>query len=120
MLANENEDDDWEDPAAAEQSDSEADSEEAEPPSSPEAEEGDDPRVMGVARTLHKNLGHPSRRALVRALRLRGAPKAIISAIKRLKCSICDALKPPRTHRSSALLRARYFLDRVHIDLLQI
>ena len=76
--------------------------------------------MMGMVRTLHKNLGHPSRRALARALRLRGAPKAVISAAKRLKCSVCDALKSPRTRRSAALPRARYFLDRVHIDLLQI
>ena len=81
MIVAEADDDGWDGPAAGEYSDSEAGSEE-EPEAEAETEE--DKRLTGMVRTIHKNLGHPSKRALARALRMRGAPAAAIRAVKRL------------------------------------
>ena len=52
---------------------------------------------------IHKNLGHPSKELLCRALRIGGANKIAIRAASELKCDVCAETKPPKSHLPSKL-----------------
>ena len=69
---------------------------------------------------LHLQTGHQSRRRLVRALAIAGAPEEAIRAAKHLRCEVCHERQRPRTHRVASLPRPRYFGDVVHADLVQV
>ena len=52
---------------------------------------------------IHKNLGHPSKELLCRALRIGGANKIAIRAASDLKCDVCAVNKPSTSHLPSKL-----------------
>ena len=52
---------------------------------------------------IHKNLGHPSKELLCRALRIGGANKVAIRAATELKCDVCSESKPPKSHLPAKL-----------------
>ena len=60
---------------------------------------------------VHKNLVHPSKELLCRALRIGGANKIAISAATELKCDVCSENKPPKSHCTE-------FIQGVGVDLL--
>ena len=47
---------------------------------------------------IHKNLKHPSKELLCRALRIYGANKIAIRAASEFKCDACSENKPPKSH----------------------
>ena len=47
---------------------------------------------------VHKNLEHPSKELLCRALRIGGANRIAIRAASQLKCDACSENKPPKSH----------------------
>ena len=65
----------------------------------PHLEEAKDPEEtpngvrLAVMRS-HKNLGHPSKELLCRALRIGGANRVAIRAATELKCNVCSKSKP--------------------------
>ena len=58
---------------------------------------------------VHKNLGHPSKELLCRALRSGGANKMAIKAASELKYAVCSENKPPKSHLPAKL--AETFTD---------
>ena len=52
---------------------------------------------------IHKNLGHPSKELLCRALRIGGANKIVIRAASQLECDVCAENKPPKSHLPAKL-----------------
>ena len=47
---------------------------------------------------VHKNLAHPSKELLCRALRICVANKVAIRAATELKCDVCSETEPPKGH----------------------
>ena len=67
---------------------------------------------------LHQRLGHPSSTALMRMLRLSGAPKHMVDAAKDYRCPVCESAAPPsRPVRQKATPRPAGFNVEVHVDL---
>ena len=54
--------------------------------------------VLKQIMKLHTQTGHQSKRRLVRALAIAGAPEEAIRAAKLLKCEVCHERQRPRTH----------------------
>ena len=52
---------------------------------------------------VHKNLEHPSKELLCRALRNGGANRIAIRAASQLKCDACSENKPPKSHLPAKL-----------------
>lgn len=55
-------------------------------------------RVATALRRLHQNLGHPSKRELVRHLRLSGAPEELIRGVEAMQCTVCASNARPKSH----------------------
>ena len=53
---------------------------------------------------IHKNLKHPSKELLCRALRIYGANKIAIRAASEFKCDACSESKPPKSHLPAKLI----------------
>lgn len=76
--------------------------------------------VMRAVGRLHRNLKHPSKLQLVRALRHRGATDAAIEVAERLCCTTCEELGRPGVGRKRCLAKLRKaskFGDQVALDL---
>ena len=54
---------------------------------------------------IHKNLGHPNKELLCRALRIGAANKIALRAASELKCDVCSENKPPKSHLLAKLCR---------------
>ena len=66
----------------------------------------------------HRQLGHPTRAALVRMLKLGGASQDALRYASRFHCSVCAARKPPSHPKpSTATTRPFGFNVHLHIDL---
>ena len=52
---------------------------------------------------VHKNLRHPSKELLCRALRNGGANKIATRAASEVKCDVCSENKPPKSHLPAKL-----------------
>ena len=52
-------------------------------------------RIQSYLHLVHVNLGHPSRKVLVRMLRTRGASPVVQAHAREFSCDLCDALKGP-------------------------
>ena len=62
------------------------------------------PNVVRLAiMRIHKNLEHPSKELLCRALRIGGANRIAIRAASQLKCDACSENKPPKSHLPAKL-----------------
>ena len=66
---------------------------------------------------IHENMGHPSNRTLVRALRLGGAKRRYILAAARHRCGACEAQKRPAGPIASRSPNSFVFNDVVGLDL---
>ena len=70
---------------------------------------------------VHRNLGHPSRQVMTRALRHAGAKKEVIEFVKHhFRCDLCDRKQLPSSHRPSKLQTAMEFNSVVGIDIFQV
>eukprot|EP00435_Cladocopium_sp_Y103_P068690 s358_g32.t1 len=75
-------------------------------------------KAAGALRRLHQNLGHPTRRELVRHLRLGGANKQLVEAAERLQCRTCARCSRPKTHRVAKPTALLDFNEAVSMDIL--
>ena len=70
---------------------------------------------------VHRNLGHPSLQAFIRALRHAGAKKEVVEWTKHhFKCPLCERKQQPSSHRPSHLQKSMNFNEVVGIDLIQL
>ena len=89
----------------------------------PEAPKDDErfpavPYADETLQKLHQRLGHPSSTALMRMLRLSGAPKHMVDAAKDYRCPVCESAAPPsRPVQQKATPRPAGFNVEVHVDL---
>ena len=56
----------------------------------------EDSKLIIAIKTLHSNLGHPSSRALARAIKLSGDSDETVSAVLAFRCPTCVQLKEPK------------------------
>ena len=69
---------------------------------------------------LHRNLGHPTNRDLVRLLTEKQADPAVIEAAEKHTCNLCDVHRPPAGVPVSSMPRALCFNHRVQADTLWV
>ena len=82
------------------------------------AESPSTPALMTAIKTLHSNLGHPSSRALARAIRLTGGSDEAVAAALAYRCPTCVRLKEPKPVNPAKLNdKFNNFSDLVCIDL---
>ena len=85
-----------------------------------DAEEKETERTTRLAvAKLHVNLGHPSNKALARAIRLTGGSDLAISIALAHKCPVCERLKTPTnpSHQAAGLAEVQDFGQAIAIDL---
>ena len=83
-------------------------------------EEVEDERVIRLAvAKLHTNLGHPSNKALARAIRLTGGSDLAIATALGHQCPVCDRLKNPTnpSHQAAGIPEVKDFGRAIAIDL---
>ena len=67
---------------------------------------------------MHRRLGHPSSEALVRMLKVGGAPKDVLDYAKEFRCPTCQSVAPPdRPFQQAPRVRPAGFNVEVHVDL---
>ena len=67
---------------------------------------------------VQKNLGHPSKELLCRALRIGGANKIALRAASELTCDVGSENKPPKSHLPAKLAETHSeFKEGVGVDL---
>ena len=77
-----------------------------------------DPQLLIAIKTLHSNLGHPSSRALARAIKLSGGSDTAVSAALAYRCPTCERLREPKPANPAKLSdRWKNFGDLVCVDL---
>ena len=104
------------------EADSERESEADEPAAG--AEEGD-PQPGGRSYTalvqkLHVNTGHASVPQMLRLAQRAKAPEALVSAIRKFTCPVCDELQVPPSHRVAALRHTEVPNQIVGVDVVQV
>ena len=79
------------------------------------------PRALQSAlRRMHQNLGHIGNDELARHLRLSGAPKDVIKAVKGLRCQTCRACQRPASARPAKPVPVLDFNDVLGIDVIHV
>ena len=107
-------------------SEDDADSErESEPPGDPPPPEAVAPRVRApnykaLVQKLHTNMGHASIPQMLRLAQRARAPAPVLQAIKDFKCSICEELQVPPSHRVAALQHTETPYHIVGVDVAQV
>ncbi len=77
--------------------------------------------IDNLLRHIHAMVGHASPTELVQILKDCGAAKPLIDAVTNLECSLCNAIKRPRTVQNVRLpMRARSFNQNVYLDMVHI
>ena len=77
-----------------------------------------DSELMIAIKTLHSNLGHPSSRALARAIKLSGGTDEAVKCALNFRCTTCARLKEPKPVNPAKLnKRWKNFQDLVCVDL---
>ena len=66
---------------------------------------------------LHCKFGHPANSTLARTLRLGGAKTEIVEAAKRISCSTCNRVRPPKDPPKVGVSKADQFNQKVGIDI---
>ena len=69
---------------------------------------------------LHRNLGHPTNRELIRLLREKNAQADLLEAAESHSCSVCDVHRPPAGVPVSSMPRALTFNHRAQADTLWV
>ena len=83
-----------------------------------ETEEDVDKAVYETVARVHQRLGHPTREALVRMLKLAGAPTETLECAKRFRCPVCESKAPPdKPFLQRPRQRPAGFNIEVHVDL---
>ncbi|CAE7319664.1 GIP, partial [Symbiodinium sp. CCMP2456] len=107
------------------QTDDEADSERE---SDQEGDPDEEPRLRAANRRsyaamiqkLHVNTGHASVPQMLRLAQRAKAPADLIAEIRKFKCSVCEELQVPPTHRVAALRHTETPNHIVGLDLVQV
>ena len=73
-----------------------------------------------LVKKLHVNTGHASVEQMLRLAHRCQASKELVAAIKAFSCPICEEMKPPSSHRPSAIPHAEHPNQIVGIDFVQI
>ena len=69
---------------------------------------------------LHRNLGHPSNRELIRLLKTKNAGPALLQAAQEHECGVCDLYKRPSGVPVSSMPKDTTFNQRVQADTLRV
>jgi hypothetical protein len=69
---------------------------------------------------LHRNLGHPSNKELIRLLKSKNASDTLLQAAQEHECGLCDLHKRPTGVPVSSMPKDTAFNDRVQADTLWI
>ena len=69
---------------------------------------------------LHRNLGHPTKKELIRFLKMRKASEALLQAAQEHECGLCDLHKRPNGVPVSSMPKDISFNDRIQADTLWI
>ncbi|CAJ1401942.1 unnamed protein product, partial [Effrenium voratum] len=69
---------------------------------------------------LHRNLGHPSQKDLLKILEARGASQHVLNALKNYHCELCSRYAPPAQSPKAAICTAEHFNQRLQADTLWI
>ena len=79
------------------------------------------PGIKTALRRLHVNLGHPTNDDLTRCLIAGGGTRVSQRAVKCVRCSTCEKLSRPRSHRPSRILAdGERFDERLFVDLCDV
>ncbi len=74
--------------------------------------------VWETVTRVHQRLGHPARDALVRTLKIAGAPKETLDCAKQFSCPVCESKAPPdKPYLQRPRERPAGFNIEVHVDL---
>jgi hypothetical protein len=94
-----------------------------EDPDAQEVDEDFQPTAQQIKdlKIAHDNCGHPSNRDFARMIKLgNGKPEIARWVAKHMKCDDCQAHRPPKAKRPSAVPRSYRFNHVVGIDLVEI
>ena len=76
------------------------------------------PGIKTALRRLHVNLGHPTNDDLTRCLAAGGGARVAQRAVKSMRCSTCERMSRPRSHRPSRIpTDGERFNERLFVDL---
>ena len=78
------------------------------------------PSLQKTLRRLHQNLGHPSRADLERNMRLNGASKEVLVAVRQMRCQTCERLRPKTSSRPAKLQHTGNFNEDVGLDFIYV
>ncbi|CAE8601098.1 unnamed protein product [Polarella glacialis] len=93
----------------------------AEVPSVPAVPVAPQQVIHTAIQQLHRNMGHPSARALARAIRVTGGSDEAVKAALKFTCSSCQRIAEPKPDLPAQLRqRWRKFGDAVAVDLLML
>ena len=94
-----------------------ADSEQENEPNTKPSEDVN-PEILKTVSKIHQRLGHPTRDALLRMLKLSGAPKETLDCAKQYRCPVCESKAPPdKPYLQKPRQRPAGFNVEVHVDL---
>ena len=78
----------------------------------------DEKTITEVVAKMHRRLGHPSNEALVRMLKLSGAPKETLECAGKYQCPVCESMSmPEKPYLQNVTPRPAGFNVEVHLDL---
>ncbi len=80
----------------------------------------DDALVDRAIRHWHTTMGHPSNRAMARAVRLTSGSEKAIRACLRFLCTICRRLRQPAPIPASSLRQYKQLGDCIAVDLFEL
>ena len=82
-----------------------------------QAKQDEDANLRKIVAQLHVNLGHPSKDAVARAIRLSGGSDDAIQAALKVRCTVFERLSEPSSVPASSLRRWTEFGQCVALDL---
>ena len=80
-------------------------------------QQGEDANLRKIVAQLHVNLGHPSKDAWARAIRLSGGSDEASQASIKVRCTVCERLTEPSPVPTASLRRWTEFGQCVALDL---
>ena len=102
------------------EADSERESEPDAPPAERELPRPDRQRYIAMVQKLHVNTGHASIPQMLRLAHRAKAPQQVVDCIKQFKCSVCEELQVPPSHKVAALRHTETPNELVGIDVVQV
>ena len=77
-------------------------------------------KAQALVRKLHGNTGHSSKKQMMRLARRCHSSEAIVDAIQKFKCPVCDEVKYPPSWRKAAMPHAEQPNQIVGVDYVQV